>query len=189
MMTKVLALTALATTIALAGCGGGAPAPAADATDASPSAAAPAKGPPKDWNAADACTVVDKRAMAVIVGQAVDEARLGNVNQSDGVTAATSECTYTLADGQTASVMLRWSPIGDNSEGSINLTRNGLEQTLKGFGGKVETIEGLGKAAFWADMTRSLNVFIGEDKFVIINAPPGAKAREQAVTLAHKLGA
>ena len=63
------------------------------------------------------------------------------------------------------------------------------KQTLKGFGGHVETIEGLGKAAFWAAMTKSLNVFIGEDKFAIITVPASTASKEQAVALAHKLGA
>src|SRR3546814_4287869 len=81
--------------------------------------------------------------------------------------------------------MLRWAPSGDNSDGSINLTRNGLEQTLKGFGGHVETIDGLGKAAFWAGMTKSLNVFIGEDKFAIITVPASEASKEQAVALAR----
>jgi hypothetical protein len=186
MMKKTILL--FVASASLAGCGGD---PAeSKGGDAAPAAAADAgKGPPADWNATDACAVVDKAAMAALIGQAVTETRLGNVNKSDGATAATSECTYALADGQTASLMLRWSPIGDNSEGSINLTRNGLEQTLKGFGGKVETIDGLGKAAFWASMTKSLNVFIGEDKFAIINVPASANAKDQAVALARKLGA
>src|SRR3546814_20975972 len=92
--------------------------------------------------------------MSAFLGQAFTETRLGNVSQSDGATAVTSECSYQLADGGSATLMLRWSPIGDNSEGSINLTRNGLEQTLQGFGGHVETLDGLGKAAFRSEERR-----------------------------------
>ena len=55
--------------------------------------------------------------------------------------------------------------------------------------GHVETVGGLGKAAFWAAMTKSLNVFIGEDKFAIITVPASDASKEQAVALAHKLGA
>lgn len=145
--------------------------------------------PPPDWNATNACRVIDGAAMARILGQSVTATSLHHVSQSDGTTAATSECSYRLANGGAVSVMLRWSPIGDNSAGSINLTRTGLEQALKGFGGHVETIDSLGKAAFWAGMTKSLNLFIGEDKFAIITLPASASAKEQAVAIAHMLGA
>lgn len=145
--------------------------------------------PPPNWNATDACAVFDKAAMGEVLSQTVNETAIGNVSETDGTTAATSECTYHLADGGTATIMLRWSPIGDNSEGSINLTRNGMDQALKGFGGSVEDIDELGKAAFWAGMANSLNVFIGEDKFAIITMPAGPSAKDQAITIAHKLGA
>ena len=188
-MSRTIMLAAVAASLTLAGCGGEAADKGGGAGMASSAAAKSGTAPPRDWNAADACAVVDKAAMSAILGQAVTETRLGNVSQSDGATAVTSECSYQLADGGSATLMLRWSPIGDNSEGSINLTRNGLEQTLKGFGGHVETIDGLGKAAFWAGMTKSLNVFIGEDKFAIITVPASEASKEQAVALARKLGA
>lgn len=185
-MSRSIMLAAVAASLTLAGCGG-------EAADKSGSGAIAetksSSAPPRDWNAADACVVVDKTAMAAILEQTVTETRLGNVSHSDGATAVTSECSYQLADGGSATLILRWSPIGDNSEGSINLTRNGLDQTLKGFGGRVETVDGLGKAAFWAGMTKSLNVFIGEDKFAIITVPPSEKSKEQAIALAHRLGA
>ncbi|MEO7815400.1 MAG: hypothetical protein ABIR87_08130 [Sphingomicrobium sp.] len=127
--------------------------------------------------------------MAEIVGQSVRETSLNLVHQANGDTAATSQCTYTLADGGQATLMMRWSPIADNSEGAINLARNGLEETLKAFGKSLETIDGLGKAAFWAGSAGQLNVFIGEDKFVIISIPPGPAAKDNAMTLARKLGA
>ena len=85
--------------------------------------------------------------------------------------------------------MLRWSPVNDNTEGAINTMRSGLVEVMKGFGGTVEEIPKLGKAAFWVDKTSSLNVFIGEDRVAIINMPSGAGAKEKAITLAHKLGA
>lgn len=185
-MSRSMMLAAVAASLTLAGCDGE---PADKSDSASAAAAKSGRAPPRDWNAADACAVVDKAAMSAILGQAVTETRLDNVSQSDGATAVTSECSYQLADGGSATLMLRWSPIGDNSEGSINLTRNGLEQTLKGFGGHVETVGGLGKAAFWAAMTKSLNVFVGEDKFAIITVPASDASKEQAVALAHKLGA
>lgn len=175
----------LAAAIALSGCGSNSTDQTAD-SDASVGAG---KSPPGDWNAADACSVIDKEAMAGIVGQGVVETQLGYVSQSDGASAVTSECTYQLADNEGAKLMLRWFPIGDNSEGAINLTRNSLQQTVKAFGGEVETIDGLGKAAFWDGMGKSLNVFIGEDKFAIITMPSSVEAKDRAVMLARKLGA
>ncbi len=145
--------------------------------------------PPASWNATEACSVIDKAAMAAIVGQAVTETSLALVHESDGKTAADSKCTYTLADGGQASLMMRWSPIADNSEGAINLARNGLQETLKAFGQSLETIDGLGKATFWAGAAGQLNVFIGEDRFVIISMPVGSAAKDQATALARKLGA
>ena len=153
-------------------------------------AAAPAGGaPPGNWNATDACSVIGKATLAEIIGQPVTETSLTLVHESDGTTAATSQCTYRLTDGGQATLMMRWSPIADNSEGAINLARNGLEETLKAFGKSLETIDGLGKAAFWAGLAGQLNVFIGEDKFVIISIPPGPAAKDHAVALARKLGA
>lgn len=144
---------------------------------------------PAGWNAADACSVVDKDKMASAIGKQVSDASLALVNESDGTTAATSECSYIFADGSRGSVMLRWSPIGDNSEGTINQTRNTLQQTAGAFGATVETIDGLGKAALWTPQTGSLNVFIDDQKFAIINVPASAGAKEQATGLARKLGA
>ena len=171
----------------LVGCGSTAT-PGANAGNGTSDAAAGGIKPPSDWNALDACAAVNKAAMTTILGKQVT-ATLALVNESDGTTAATSECTYTLGDGGTASLMMRWSPINDNTEGSINLTRNTLQQTVKAFGGSVETIESLGKAAFWTGKTNSLNVYIGEDKFLIVNTPSGPDAKAQAVAVAKKLGA
>ena len=151
-------------------------------------AASGSVAPPANWMATDACAVIDKAAMAAIVGQPVVEASLALVHDSDGTTAATSKCYYKLNDGTQADLMMRWSPIADNTEGAMNLARNGLQETLKAFNKSLETMDGLGKAAFWADIGL-LNVFIGEDKFVIISMPTGPQAKDHAIALARKLGA
>jgi hypothetical protein len=147
------------------------------------------KKPPTDWNAVNACSVIDGAAYGGFVGKSVAATSLALDRESDGTTAATSECTYELSDGGRMSIMLRWSPINDNSEGAINEARNGLTATAKAFNGNVETIDSLGKAAYWVAITNSLNVFIGEDKFAIINVPTSPTAREQAIAIARKLGA
>ena len=58
--------------------------------------------------------------------------------------------------------MLRWSPIADNTQAAIATAHSGAEQTIKAFGGSVDTVGGLGKAAFWAGKIDSLNVFIDD---------------------------
>jgi hypothetical protein len=178
---------AIAIALLLAGCGSATP--NSNASDTSTAASAGATTPPAGWNATDACKVIDKSAMSAILGSAVSEATLALVHESEGTTAASSECTYLLADGSRASLMMRWSPIADNDEGAVNMTRNGLQQTAKAFGGTVDTVSGVGKAAFWVSKTDSLNVFIGNDKFLIVNTPSGLKSREQAIAVARKLGA
>lgn len=186
-------------TLIMTGCGGttgsqpdgdGNTVAAAQGSVVPPANATPGSvAPPANWKATDACWVIDKAAMATIVGKPVAETSLALVHESDGSTAAASQCTYKLTDGTEATLMMRWSPIADNSEGAINLARNALQETMKAFGKSLETIDGLGKAAFWAGIAGQLNVFIGEDKFIIISMPTGPAAKDQAITLARKLGA
>ncbi len=66
-MTRSIALTALATSLLLAACSRG-PAEDGNGQDASVTAVDANKTPTKDWNAMDACGVVDKAVMAALVG-------------------------------------------------------------------------------------------------------------------------
>lgn len=176
-----------ATALTLSACGGAAP----EGDSASPSnKAAAGQAAGGGWNAADACAMVDKAAMATFLGGAVDSADLGLVHESDGTSAATSECTYMLAEGGRAQLMLRKSPINDNTPDAIALARNGTQQTIDAFGGgKIEDLTGLGKSAFWVGKIQSLNVFIGEDRFAIITLPDSPAAKDQAIAIAKRLGA
>ena len=169
--------------LALSACGGGAE-DKADGTAAQQNGPALAEG----WTKPDACAVLNKAAYGAAIDQSVNTAELTMPHPSDGTTAATSECFYTVEGAGRYSVLLRWSPIHDNSEGSINSTRSGLALVTKALGGSVETLTGVGKAAFWVERTGSLNVFIGEDRMAIINVPTGAAAKGQAIALAHTLG-
>lgn len=180
-----LILPALLSLTLLSACGGD----GASSTAAAPNQSSNGKTPPASWNALDTCKVIDANAYGTFVSKVVTTTSLALVRESDGTTAATSECTYELSEGSRETIMLRWSPINDNSEGAINEARNALNATAKAFNGEVETIDGLGKAAYWVALTNSLNVFIGEDKFAIINVPASATAKEQAVAIARKLGA
>lgn len=187
-MKKMSLIAVTATSLLLAGCDGAAGTGKNGGSSETASADSKA-GPPTGWNAADACSVVDKARMAAITGKPVSEASLGLVHVSSGSDATTSECSYIMEDGGRASVMLRWSPIADNSEGAMNLARNGAKQTIEAFGGTLENVDGLGKSAFWIDKTDTMNLFIGEDKFVIITLPSNPASKEQATTLARQLGA
>lgn len=174
----------LAGALALSGCGQSGDA-AKTGEQADGKAAAPA-----GWNAADACAVVDKAKMAATAGKPVSEATVGLVHvSSGGGDATTSECSYIFEDGSRGSVMLRWSPIGDNTPDSMALALNTTRQTSEAFGAKVEVVEGLGKSAFWIDKMASMNVFIDDAKFAIITLPTSPSAKEQATKLARDLGA
>jgi hypothetical protein len=184
---KTLSLvTFIVGSLMLAGCGGSTDsAKPGEQAEAGSAAAAP-----KGWNAADACSVVDKAKMAATAGKPVSEATLGLVHESSGGSdATTSECSYTMEDGSRASVQLRWSPIDDNTPEAMAAAQNTSKQTIEAFGGTIEMVEGLGKSAFWIGKTDTMNVFIGDDKFAIITLPSNPKSKEQATALARELGA
>lgn len=186
---KKLSFIAIGTaSLLLAGCGGATGNGQADGSKKTAGAAG-ASDTPSGWNAADACTVVDKARMAAAAGKPVSEATLGLVHESSGADAATSECSYLMADGSRGSVMLRWSPIDDNTQGAIDTARNSMKETVAAFGGTVETVDGVGKGAFWIGKTDTLNVFIGEDRFAIITLPGGPSTKDQAIAIARQLGA
>ena len=183
---KTLPFIALiAASLTLAGCGR-----SDSAKPGEQSAAKDAGAAPTGWNAADACSVVDKAKMAAAVGKPVSEASLGLVHVgSGGSDATTSECSYIMADGERASVQLRWSPISDNTPEAMTAARKTSEQTIAAFGGTVEAVEGLGKSAFWIGKIDAMNVFIGDDKFAIITLPSSPTSKDQATALARQLGA
>lgn len=183
----------LSAAMLLAACGGegaGGNAGGATASTGTAASSSAAGGQmPADFKATDACAVFDKAVVAKVLGTSVTEASLGLVHEANGNEAATSECTYTLADGR-ATIMTRWSPIGDNSEGAINEARNTLNQVMKAFGaGPAEDVAGLGKASIWAGKAGQLQTFIGEDRMVLITVPDGPDAKDKAIALAKKAGA
>ncbi|MES2055106.1 MAG: hypothetical protein V4564_04130 [Pseudomonadota bacterium] len=195
-INKMTMVATLSSTLLLTACnapsgGGTANGTATAETSASGSTGGGTK-PPGNWNATDACALLDKATVGAALGTQVTEAQLGMVHQADGSAAATSECTYTLAGGGNASFMARWSPIADNSDGAMNAAKNATAASIKAFSDKpVEDIAGLGKKAFFVPGINQLNVFIGEDKFVIITlaSADNASAKGIAIALAKKIGA
>jgi len=183
-MTKFV--IGLAASLTLAGCGGS----TESAKQGEDAVAGGGTAAPAGWNAADACSVVDKAKMAATAGKPVSEASLGLVHVSSGGSdATTSECSYIMEDGTRASVMLRWSPIGDNTPEAMTTALNTSKQAAEAFGGSVEAVAGLGKSAFWIGKIDAMNVFIGDDKFAIITLPSSPSSKEQATKLARDLGA
>ncbi|WP_144036733.1 hypothetical protein [Sphingopyxis witflariensis] len=183
MRTGVKHVVAALGALMLAGCGGGAKDGAPADGDATAVAA-------NDWDASDACALLDKAAVGAALGQTVIETNLAFVNKAEGSNAATSECTYRLANGDAATLMARRSPIGDNSDAAIKQTREGTAKTMAAFSDKaIEDVAGLGKAAFFVPGINQLNVFLDGDKFVIltISSAPAANAKDMAVALVGKI--
>ena len=148
-------------------------------------------GMPANWKATDACSIIDKATMGSVLGTTVTEASVSLVHEpsSSAGDAATSECTYISESGR-ATVMTRWSPIGDNTAVAISAAKSTMEATLAAFGGgKVEDVPGLGKASFWVAKVDQLQTFIGEDRMVLISVPSGPGSKDKAIALAKKAGA
>jgi hypothetical protein len=195
-MPRIASVIAAVAAVALTGCQGGGTATADDGA-AGDSAAAPARqasagAMPAGWDATDACSIIDKAVMADILKTEVTEAKLDMVHRPDGVTAATSQCSYTLAGGGSAALMTRWSPIADNTAESIAATRSAGAAAVKAFTDRpVEDVPGVGKAAFFVPGINQFNVFLDDSRMVIITlaSAPNDKARDMAVALARKAGA
>ena len=171
-MNKKMML-ALAPVLALAACGGSQP----DSKDAK-TAAAQASG----WDATDACKLLDKAAVGAALGDTVTETSLAFVHQPTAVEAATSECTYRLKGGGTATLMARRSPIADNTPEAIAQTRKATEATMRAFSDKaIEDVPNLGKAAFFVPGINQMNVFLDDQRFVVLTVGSASKGRARDV--------
>ncbi|KQZ65861.1 hypothetical protein ASD67_01860 [Sphingopyxis sp. Root1497] len=170
-------------TLLLAGCGGGAK---EDATGGGEAKAAAVDG----WDASDACALLDKAAVGDALKDKVTETSLGLVNKAEGANAATSECTYRLASGGSATLMTRKSPIADNTPEAIALAKSTTAKTMAAFSDKkIEDVPGLGKGAFFVPGINQLNVFLDDSRFVIltVGSAPNDSARATAVSLVGKI--
>ena len=146
------------------------------------------------WNAADACSILDKAVVAAALKREVPSTQLGLVHEADGSAAATSECAYLGADGASvARLMTRWSPINDNTPDAIATARSAAAAAMKPFSSvPIEDISGLGTAAFLAPPINQLNVFIDNARMITVTVeklPDSASGKDTAVALAKKAGA
>lgn len=187
--TRLMAIAGLSL-LALAGCGESGTKDAAGSTTQGAASA----GGPAGWNAADACSILDKAAVAEILKQPVTEAQLSLVSEAGSATAAGSQCVYVGAEGgAVATLMTRWSPINDNTPEAIATARSVSAAAIKSFSDKpLEDVPGLGKAAFLAVPISQLNVFIDDARMIVVTAdkvPDGANGKDIAIALAKKAGA
>ena len=176
-----IAIHTLSLALALAACGG-----AQDNGDDGTSRAAATSG----WDATDACKLLDKAAVGAALGDSVTETSVAFVHQPSGAEAATSECTYNLQSGGTLTFMARRSPIADNTPEAIAQTRQATAASMKAFSDKpIEDIRGLGKAAFFVPGINQMNVFLDDERFVIltISSVPGDRAKNIASELVQKI--
>lgn len=138
-----------------------------------------------DWTAADACALVDRGDLAEAVGVGVTGTRLIEPQAGGTESAAMSQCDYTLEGGQTVSLFTRLAPIAENSDASIGRARDGAALLDRA---GVETVPGLGRAAFWLPTLRQLQMFAGDDRFVTVTMPiegDADAARTQATAIAR----
>ncbi|MDE8650750.1 hypothetical protein [Novosphingobium album (ex Liu et al. 2023)] len=193
MRQVTLFLLAATGALALTGCGDKQASESGTASEAATAGGA-AGALPADWKATDACTILDKGAVAKALKIDVPQTQLSLVNEPGAQSAATSTCTYLGSDGASvASLMTRWSPIGDNTPETIAATRSTTASTMKAFSDKpLEDIPGLGKAAFLVPGINQLNVFVDEARMMILTVekvPDGASGKDIAVDLAKQAGA
>lgn len=138
------------------------------------------------WDATDACKLLDKAALGAALGDTVAETSLAFVHQPTAAEAATSECTYRLTGGGTATLMARRSPMADNTAAAIAQTRKATESAMRAFSDKsLEDVPGLGKAAFFVPGINQMNVFLDGERFVILTlgTAPRDRAKDMAVDL------
>jgi len=189
MTKRAMMIAALACTTLIAGCSGGSEGKGDDAGKAGSESADATSGMPASWKATDACSIITSAEMAEVMKAEVSEATVGLVNEANGPNAATSECTYIFKDGGRASVMTRWSPIGDNDDAAIGGAKSTVAATVKAFTDRpVEDVSGLGKAAFFVPKINQLNVYLDDVRMVMvtISSAPDATAKDQAIALARK---
>ncbi|MCA0209323.1 MAG: hypothetical protein LCH74_09700 [Proteobacteria bacterium] len=171
---------ALGSALALSACGG----PQDKAKDETSVAGA------SGWDATDACKLLDKAVVGAALGDTVTETSLAFVHQPTAVEAATSECTYRLKGGGTATLMARRSPIADNTPEVIAQTRKATETTMRAFSDKaIEDVPDLGKAAFFVPGINQMNVFLDDQRFVVltVGTAPRDRAKDVAANLVQRI--
>ncbi len=169
----------VAAMLALAGCGGVDSSGNGNGTTAATAKAVTAAT--AGWNAEDACSVLDRDAVAKALGVGVTTTELGSVSPAAEGRAASSMCTYTLADGSRMALLARAAPNGDSAGSDVEASR-----TAGGTLPPAADVPGLGRTALWRDRGAQLQLFLDDRRYVAIDlfgpvAATDAKAKAIAV--------
>lgn len=143
---------------------------------------------PTGWDAADACSILDKAVVAEVMGARVTSAELGRVTGGTRQMAAFSECTYHLADGRRFSFFARKSPVLDNTPDALAQAKLAAALYAEV---PPQDVPGVGRAAFWLHDVNQLQFFLGEDRYAYVSLPSDdpIRGRLAAVALARRVGA
>lgn len=171
-MHKIILAVALAA--GLAGCGGEA-GKAGQEGGSAPAAIS-------DWDATQACAMLDPGKLSALTGLAFATAKLTPMAPLSEQSAATSMCEYSGPGGAMATILTRESPYDDAGPVEIEKARtaNGLMEPAK-------DVPGLGKAALWreAPLAKSLQVFFDERRSVVVTLGGREATLDQASAVAR----
>lgn len=119
------------------------------------------------WNAEDACALLDKATVGAALGTKIVKVELGPTAKMTDQSAGMSTCFYDLEDGQRLAFLARQSPMADNTPAAMKKARDEVVAML----GPVTEVTGVGKSAFWIPSLRQLVVFLGEDRYFNVTMP------------------
>jgi hypothetical protein len=188
-------LGVLAGALALAACGGGESADnAGNVTAEPPAGITNAKvGLPANFNATDACSILDRNVVAEVMGSEVKSAEVSTVTAPTDATAGFSNCTYTLANGLTPQFFARWSPTPDSTPAAAEET---VKQAADLLGKTPEKVAGLKSPAWWVSGTNQLHIFPDAQRYVFFTMffsgvkpkPSDEQAKAWALGMAKRAG-
>ena len=145
------------------------------------------------WDGTKACDYLKQADVEAVTGRKSAPGKLDGVVPAANGGAAVSICSYDLADGRNVGLLTRVSS-GQDMAATVDSIRN----PPPGFAiGKNVDLPGVGKAALWNDETHQLNFWLDGDHYGVITFARGdytkrpdlSASREQAIALAHRLGA
>lgn len=139
------------------------------------------------WNAADACALLPREAVAQAVGRPVTDAQLAVISPGGGGMAMVSTCTYDFGADKSLTLLTRLSPNPDNNDAMFRETREGLADNGRN---RIEDVPGLGRHAFYVDGLKQLNVFVGDDRMISLTGmagPDGVDMKAALMALARRL--
>jgi hypothetical protein len=127
----------------------------------------------------NACTLLPATEVTAVLGETVRDSLALSMPDASGAVSL-SQCNYATASNPAAvSLMLRRSPPGDISAGSLQTIRETMEQS----GTTAENVPGLGEGALWGG--NQLHVITNKG-WAIVVSPLAAGGLAQARTIAER---